>query len=90
MLARDHFSAIAMINYLTANPEVSLVAPQQALEMMQENANWDEALRERMTILDMEAGDTAEAITIGDITATAAKTISPNPAKRGRLGSDGQ
>ena len=68
---RDHFSAIAMISYLTANPDVRLVAPQQALEMMQADANWDEALLARMTILDMEAGDAPETISIGDITATA-------------------
>lgn len=70
---RDHFSAVAMISYLTANPEVSLVAPKQALEMMQADANWDEALQSRMTILDMEAEDSPEAISIGDITATAVR-----------------
>lgn len=70
---RDHFSAVAMISYLAANTDVRLVAPQQALEMMQVDANWDEALRARMTILDMEAGDAPEAISIGDITATAVR-----------------
>ncbi|WP_026941819.1 MBL fold metallo-hydrolase [Hellea balneolensis] len=70
---RDHFSAIAMITYLTSNPEVRLVAPQQALDMMQDDDNWNEALQSRMTILDMEAGDTPKAITIGDITATAVR-----------------
>ena len=70
---RDHFSAIAMISYLTANPEVRLVAPQQALDMMEADANWDASLQARMTILDMEAGDTAEAITIGEITAAAVR-----------------
>ena len=69
----DHFSAIAMMAYLTANPEVRLVAPKQALEMMQADANWDAALQARMTILDMEAGDEAEAIKVGDITATAVR-----------------
>jgi len=70
---RDHFSAAAMITYLTARPDVQLVAPQQALEMMQADANWDDALLSRMTLLDMEAGDAAETITIGDITATAVR-----------------
>lgn len=70
---RDHFSAIAMISYLTANPDVRLVAPQQALEMMQADANWDEALLPRMNLLEMEAGDAPEAISIGDITATAVR-----------------
>lgn len=68
---RDHFSAVAMISYMAANTDVRLIAPQQALEMMQADANWDEALRARMTILDMEAGDAPEAMTIGDIKATA-------------------
>ena len=70
---RDHFSAVAMITYMAANPEVRLVAPKQALEMMQSDANWDKALRTRMTILDMQAGDVPETITIGDITATAVR-----------------
>ena len=70
---RDHFSAAAMIAYLTARPNVKLVAPQQALEMMQASADWDEALRPRMTILDMQAGDAPKAISIGDITATAVR-----------------
>ena len=70
---RDHFSANAMISYLTANPDVRLVAPKQALEMMQADENWDEALSARMTILDMEAGDAPETITVGDITATAVR-----------------
>jgi len=70
---RDHFSAIAMITYLTANPDVRLVAPKQALDMMQANANWDPALESRMTILDMKVGDEAQAISIGDITATAVR-----------------
>lgn len=70
---RDHFSAVAMITYLTNNPDVRLIAPQQALDMMQADANWDEALQGRMTILDMEVGDAPEAISIGDITATAVR-----------------
>lgn len=68
---RDHFSAAAMISYMTSNPDVQLVAPQQALDMMQADTNWDTSLLSRMTILDMEAGDAPKAISIGDITATA-------------------
>jgi|GEM_PF-45365 len=70
---RDHFSAIAMITYLTAQPDVHLVAPKQALEMMQADAKWDEALLGRMTLLDMEDGDAPETITIDDIKATAVR-----------------
>lgn len=69
----DHFSATAMISYLNANSDVRLVAPQQALEMMQKEADWDETLRARMIILNMEAGDAAGAITIGEVTATAVR-----------------
>ncbi len=70
---RDHFSATAMISYLQAQSDVHLVAPQQALEMMQADPNWDEALLSRMTLLDMEAGDEAETVTLGDITASAVR-----------------
>jgi len=72
---RDHFSAAAMIAYLSARPEVKLVAPQQALDMMKADANWDAALRGRMTILDMEAGDEAETISVGDVKASAVRII---------------
>lgn len=70
---RDHFSAVAMISYLTAQPDVRLVAPQQALEMMQKDANWSEELRARMSIINLEAGDAPETISIGDIKATAVR-----------------
>jgi len=70
---RDHFSASKMLAYMIEQPDVHLVAPKQALEMMQADANWDEALLARMTILDMEAGDTPEEISIGDIKATAVR-----------------
>jgi len=69
----DHFSAVAMISYLTAQPDVKLVAPQQALEMMQKDANWSEDLRARMSIINLEAGDAPETISIGDIKATAVR-----------------
>jgi len=69
----DHFSAMAMIDYLTAQPDVRLVVPQQALGMMQKEMDWREDLRARMSIIDMEAGDAPETIEIGDITATAVR-----------------
>jgi len=69
----DHFSAAKMITYLTNNPDVTLIAPQQALEMMIEDENWDADLQARMTIVDMEAGDAPEFIKVGDITATAVR-----------------
>jgi len=44
----DHFAAGMMIAYLFANPEVELIAPEQALSKMQEEASWDESLRPRI------------------------------------------
>lgn len=70
---RDHFSAEKMISYMTSNLDVRLVAPQQALDMMRADTNWDESFEGRMTILDMEAGDAPAAISIGNITATAVR-----------------
>ena len=70
---RDHFSSAKMIAYMTNNPDVRLVAPKQALEMMQADETWDETLQSRMTIIDMEAGDAAKDITIGDIKASAVR-----------------
>ena len=68
---RDHFSSAKMIAYMKANSEVWLVAPKQALDMMTEDKDWDAALRARMKIVDMEAGDAPETIVIGEVTATA-------------------
>ena len=69
----DHFSAAAIIAYMTAQPDVTLVAPRQALDMMKKDQDWDEALQARMRVVDMEAGDAPQTITIGDITATAVR-----------------
>jgi len=69
----DHFSAAAIIAYMRAQPDVTLVAPQQALDMMKKDQDWNENLQARMRIVDMEAGDAPETITIGDITATAVR-----------------
>lgn len=68
---RDHFSAAAMITYMKAQPGPRLVAPKQALDMMQADASWDEALTARMDILDMAAGDGPRSLEIGDVAATA-------------------
>ena len=69
----DHFSAAAIIAYMNAQADVTLVAPLQALDMMKKDEAWDEALEGRMRIVDMEAGDAPQTITIGDITATAVR-----------------
>ena len=41
--------------------------------MMKKDQDWDEALQARMRVVDMEAGDAPQTITIGDITATAVR-----------------
>ena len=46
----DHFSAAAIIAYMNAQPDVTLVAPRQALDMMKKDQDWDEALQARMRI----------------------------------------
>ena len=44
----DHFAAEMMIDYLNANPKVTLIAPEQALEKLRETESWDEALSSRI------------------------------------------
>ena len=69
----DHFSAAKMIAYMRAQPDVWLIAPQQALDLMKQDAAWDEGLVARMRIMDMEAGDAPQEIVIGNIKATAVR-----------------
>lgn len=69
----DHFSAPQMIAYMTAQPEVHMVAPIQALEMMQKDESWDEALEARMTLIDLEYGDAPQTIKLPGIEATAVR-----------------
>ena len=44
----DHFAAGMMIDYLNANSEAALIAPEQALEKLRKEASWDEALLPRI------------------------------------------
>ena len=44
----DHFAAGIMIDYLTSNPDVQLVAPTQALTQMQDQAEWNAGLTTRI------------------------------------------
>lgn len=70
---RDHFSAASMLAYMAAQPELKLVAPQQALDMMRLDPAWSDAFLPRITALDMSAGDTPLTVEIGDIHATAVR-----------------
>lgn len=70
---RDHFSAPQMIGYMQAQASVHLIAPQQALEMMQTDPSWDAALMARMSILDMDYGEAPQNIALSGIEATAVR-----------------
>jgi len=69
----DHFSAANMIAYMQTHTSVKLVAPQQALDSMQKDENWDAALLERITAVDLEAGDKPQKIEFENISATAVR-----------------
>nr|AID57595.1 beta-lactamase domain containing protein [uncultured bacterium] len=73
----DHFSAKAIVNYLMAQRGVHIVMPSQALDMIAkefpEMDTWEEDFKARMHVLDMEAGDAPQAVTIGDINAAAVR-----------------
>jgi len=56
----DHFAAGLVIEYLTANPEVQLIAPMQALTQMQKHEAWDEALRARIDAQEVELNASLE------------------------------
>ena len=56
----DHFAAGIMIEYLTANSEVQLFAPVQALTQMQKQASWDEALMARIHAKPLELNTSLE------------------------------
>lgn len=70
---RDHFSPSAVIAYLSAQPELQLVAPQQALDMMREDPAWSDAFLPRVTALDMAPDDAPRTVKVGDIHATAVR-----------------
>ena len=56
----DHFAAGLVIEYLTANPEVQLIAPMQALSQMQKHEAWDDALRARIDAQEVELNASLE------------------------------
>lgn len=70
---RDHFSAPQMLAFLKARPDVRLIAPTQALDMMQADKGWDAALLPRMSLLDMDYGDPPEVVNLLGISATAVR-----------------
>ncbi len=81
---RDHFSATRMIEMMKTQPELRLVAPSQALDMMKKSPKWIMDLRLRIIALDMEAGDDPQTIELPNVTATAFRIPHsgwPDPAR---------
>lgn len=70
---RDHFSAGDMIAYMLSNPDVHLVAPQQAVKMMTTDFAWEEPLRANITAIDMDADTAPQTFKIGDVEAAAVR-----------------
>lgn len=55
----DHFSAIDMIDYMSVQPSVRLVAPKQAVDLMQKEDIWSDDLTARIDVLDLDYGHDA-------------------------------
>lgn len=68
---RDHFSALDMIAYMTAQPDVKLVAPEQAIAMMRADDRWSNDLIPRITTVNLGFMSPPQDIIFGDITASA-------------------
>ncbi len=69
----DHFSASQIIAYMKAHKAVRIVAPQQALEMMQDEVTWEENLLRRVMALDLAYEDGTISIGIGAISSSAVR-----------------
>lgn len=64
---RDHFSATDMIAYMVAQPEVQLIAPEQAVAMMRADAGWHDTLIARIQALNMGYFDGPKTFSIDNI-----------------------
>ena len=53
----DHFSATHLTDMLTAQPQLRLIAPGQAIERMREDAQWRRQFEARVTAIDLENGE---------------------------------
>jgi len=62
----DHFSAQDLLTYLTNNPEVDLIAPTQAIDMIMTLENSDQ-VKKQMTGIDLEKGDKAQTLTVDNL-----------------------
>lgn len=68
----DHFSASDAITYLRLNANTRLVGPQQMMDRMEPLANYKEVAG-RVLAVDLEAGDPAQSVTLGDLIAEAVR-----------------
>ncbi|MEP6343247.1 MAG: MBL fold metallo-hydrolase [Maricaulaceae bacterium] len=69
----DHFNAGDANQYLSQNPTVRFVAPQQAIDSMKKQEDWNEAFTSSITAVNLEYGASPVTIQVGDITATAVR-----------------
>ncbi len=60
----DHFSARELTRLLTAQPQVQLIAPEQAIEQMREDASWQLAFESRITAITLENGEAAQSFEV--------------------------
>ncbi|MBV7266159.1 MBL fold metallo-hydrolase [Erythrobacter ani] len=60
----DHFSARHLNRLLDAQPDVRMVAPVQAVEMMRGDDGWDPAFAARISGISLSNGEQAEPLTI--------------------------
>ncbi|MDJ0644190.1 MAG: MBL fold metallo-hydrolase [Erythrobacter sp.] len=61
----DHFSARHINRMLAAQPDLRLVAPNQAIERMREVDEWDPTFAVRITAISLDNGEQAESFQIG-------------------------
>ena len=69
----DHFAAKDVAAYLDAQPEVTLFAPQQAIDRLMLAADPKSGIAGRVVAFDLAAGDAVQNETRGDITAEAVR-----------------
>lgn len=62
----DHFAAQDMVNYLQKYAEVKLIAPNQAIEQMQEMVGFEQ-VKNQVTSISLEYGDAPQSIEVDNI-----------------------
>ena len=70
----DHFSTSNMLRLLTAQSEVLLYAPSQAIDALMADENWTPELENRVMSVALETGSAPATFTLGDIKIEAVRT----------------